>query len=418
MKKDEKGQSALGPYRVLDLTNESGIFCTKVLAALGADVIKIEPPGGDPSRRIGPFYHDDPDPEKSLHWFTYNLNKRSITLNIQSVSGQELFKRLVATADFVVECFRPGYLDGLGLGYSELSSINSRIILTSITPFGSAGPYSQFKGSNLICSAASGFMYLCGDEDRPPVQITTPVADILTGLESAAATMVAHWYRQRSGKGQHVDVSAQESMMSEWLPLPMLWKTRRIIPHRSREGTVIPIAEIARSAPFFKCKDGDVFCSPTSPRGRHLLREWLASEGMAGDLFDKKWDSFFLERAPVSSEQASYIRELFQAFAIKHTKEELMFQAQERGIEVTIVSSVRDVMEDPHLRQRGYFVKVEHPELNDTIVYTGAPFKSNEMSWEYWRRAPFIGEHNREIYMEELGISQQELAILKEGGVI
>ena len=124
MKKIAKEHLALGPYRVLDLTDESGAFCTKILAALGADVIKIEPPGGDPTRSIGPFYHDDPNPEKSLHWFTYNLNKRSITLNIECVTGQKLFKRLAKTADFVVECFRPGYLSSLGLGYSDLSDIN------------------------------------------------------------------------------------------------------------------------------------------------------------------------------------------------------------------------------------------------------------------------------------------------------
>ena len=420
MAKAREGQSVLGPYRVLDLTNEMGVFCTKVLAALGADVIKIEPPGGDATRRIGPFYHDEPDPEKSLHWFTYNLNKRSVTLNIECTTGQELFKRLVKTADFVVECFDPGHLDKLGLGYAELSSINPRIILTSITPWGQTGPYSQYKGSNLISSAASGYMYLCGDEDRPPVQITTPVADIETALVAASATMVAHWYRQRTGKGQHIDISGQEGINVARLPSPMFWKAFGAMPIRSSSGTISPKPgeQVHRRPMFFECKDGLAFCWLTVARGRRALREWLASEGMAEDLFDEKWEPFFLENTPTTPEQEDYIGGLFRAFAMKHTVGEIVFKAQEMGIEAVPVTDVRDLMEDPHLKERDYFIKIEHPELNDTIVYGGAPFKSSEMSWSYWRRAPFIGEHNQEIYDEELGISQQELGILKQGGVI
>ncbi|MFC1965484.1 CaiB/BaiF CoA transferase family protein [Chloroflexota bacterium] len=421
MKKAEAKPSALGQYRVLDMTDEGGVFCTKVFAALGADVIKIEPPGGDPTRRIGPFYHDDPDPEKSLHWFTYNLNKRSITLNIQSVTGRELFKRLVKTVDFVVECFRPGYLDSLGLGYSELSTINPKLILTSITPYGSTGPYSQFKGSNLITSAASGYLSLCGDSDRAPVQITTPVADIQTGLEAAAATLVAHWYRQRTGKGQHVDVSAQESYMVHISTSGLPWKSKRTFLSRGRDGAHMPGKP--RQLTTFECKDGNVVCGTTIGAkfkfsGRQPFREWLASEDMAGDLLDKKWDPVFMEGIPISTEQRAHIDKVFQAFAIKHTKQELMLEAQRRNIQLAVVQTVRDVMKDPHLKEREYLVKVQHPELNDSITYAGAPFKSKEMSWEYRRRAPFIGEHNQEIYGEELGLSQQELAILKEGGVI
>ena len=412
----DKKRAPLATCRVLDLTDEDGVFCTKILAALGADVIRIEPPGGDPTRRIGPFYHDDPDPEKSLHWFVYNLNKRSITLNIQCTTGRELFKRLVKTADFMVECFRPGYLDGLGLGYAELSAINPRLILTSITPWGQTGPRSQFKGSNLITSAASGFMYLCGDADRAPVQISTPVASVETGLQAAAATMIVHWHRHRTGKGQHIDVSAQESLMAQTLPHTMLWKTKQIIPSRSTAGVTFP--QFPGGAALFECQDGVVISTTTFGPGRLPLREWLASEGMAGDLLDKKWDPVFVEGRPVSREQRAHIDEIFQAFTRKHTMEELMFQAQKRKVQVAKVSSVREVREDAHLKQREYFVKVEHPELNDSIVYAGAPFKSEGMSWQYWRRAPFIGEHNREIYVDEMGLSEPELCALKEGGAI
>lgn len=131
----------LSPYRVLDLTDEKGFLCGRILADLGADVIKIESPGGDPSRNTAPFYHDIPHPEKSLFWFAYNANKRGITLNLDTHQGKDIFRRLVKRADFVLESFPPGYMGGLGLGYSSLKKINSRLIFTSITPFGQDGPY-------------------------------------------------------------------------------------------------------------------------------------------------------------------------------------------------------------------------------------------------------------------------------------
>ena len=140
-----KEEAFLAPYRVLDLTDERGLFCGKILGDLGADVIKIEKPGGDPVRNIGPFYHDIPDPEKSLFWFAFNTNKRGITLNLEAHDGREIFKRLVKSSDFVIESFEPGYLAGLGLAYSALREINSRLIMVSITPFGQTGPYAHYK---------------------------------------------------------------------------------------------------------------------------------------------------------------------------------------------------------------------------------------------------------------------------------
>ena len=406
----------LEKHRVLDLTDESGDYCSKILAALGADVIRIEPPGGHPTRRIGPFCHDEPDPEKSLHWFTYNLNKKSITLNIECATGRGLFKQLVKTADFLVECFRPGYLDSLGLGCSQLSAINPRLIHTSITPYGSTGPYSQFKGTHLTISAASGMLYICGDEDRPPVQVTTPIAYLQAGLEAAAATMVADWHREQTGNGQHVDVSSQECLMHQAESTSFPWKSHGLIAHRSIVGITIP-GRI--NVPMvFKCKDGYVLCGTTRERGRRAIREWLDCEGLAGDLFDQKWDPVFVDGIPVTVEQKAYIDGLFQSFALNHTIDELMWEGQKRDVQLTRVNDVRDVVENPHSRERGYFVEVEHPELGDTIAYGGAPFKSEEMSWGYWRRAPFIGEHNHEIYVDEMGLSQQELATLKEGGAI
>lgn len=411
----DKQHPPLAQYRVLDLTDESGVFCTKLLSALGADVIRVEPPGGHPTRRIGPFYHDEANPEKSLHWFNYNLNKRSITLNIECATGQELFKRLVKKADFLVECFKPGYLDRLGLGYDALSTINPRIIHTSVTPFGSTGPRSQFKGSNLIASAASGFADQCGDADRAPVEITTPVAYVETGLHASAATMIAHWHRRRTGKGQHVDVSAQESLMAQLLPNFLLWRSHGRIPSRTPWGVTVPGRP--RTNSVFECKDGLVVSGTTIDVGRQPLREWLVKEGLAGELMNKEWDPVFLEGRSVTREQRDYIDARVQELARRYTAEEFMRQGQARKIQVGKIQTVRDVMESPHLNEE-YFVKIEHPELGDTITYAGTPFKSDEMSLQFRRRAPFIGEHNQEIYGGELGLTPQQMAILREGGVV
>src|SRR4030042_742233 len=165
-----KKNTLLSPYRALDLTDEKGFLCGKILADMGADVIKIERPGGDPARRIGPFYHDDPDSEKSLYWFAYNTNKRGITLNIETADGQEIFKKLVKTVDFVIESSKPGYMSSLGLGYSDLEKINPKVIMVSITPFGQSGPYVEqdYKVDDMIVWAFSGFMFPNGDPDRPP----------------------------------------------------------------------------------------------------------------------------------------------------------------------------------------------------------------------------------------------------------
>ncbi|HEX7475461.1 MAG TPA: CoA transferase, partial [Dehalococcoidales bacterium] len=205
----EERKCLLNSPRVLDLTDKNGFLCGKILADLGADVIKIEKPGGDQDRSMGPFYHHCLDPEKSLHWFAYNANKRGITLKIDSKDGQQILKRLASKADFIVESFAPGYLDELGLGYSDLCTINPRIVFTSITPFGQTGPYKDFKASDLEVMAMSGLMYITGRPDEAPLRISFPQSFLLAAAHAAAASMVAYFHRESTGCGQHVDVSAQ-----------------------------------------------------------------------------------------------------------------------------------------------------------------------------------------------------------------
>ena len=189
-------ETLLGDIRVLDLADEKGVYCTKLLADLGADTIRIEEPGGDPMRRIGPFFHDEPDHEKSLYWFQFNTSKRGITLNLETADGREILKRLVKTADVVVETFPPGYLDEMGLGYSVLSELNPGVVLTSITPFGQSGPYRDFQSSDLIAQAMGGLMYLAGFPEDAPHKLHGSQAYHSASVQAAVGTMMALYARE------------------------------------------------------------------------------------------------------------------------------------------------------------------------------------------------------------------------------
>ena len=203
----------LEPYRVLDLTEGGVQICGRILADLGADVIKVEPPDGSPTRNTGPFYRGQMDKEKSLFWFAYNANKRSITLNINNTDGQDMFRRLVEGADLVLESFTPGYLDRLGLGYAVLSKLNPAIIMTSITAFGQNGPKASYKSCDLTSWASGGILYVTGDPDRPPCWVSFPQASLFAGAHAAAASLLALFHRRTLGEGQQIDVSTQECVI-------------------------------------------------------------------------------------------------------------------------------------------------------------------------------------------------------------
>jgi len=242
----------LHPYRVLDLTDEKGLFCGKLFGDLGADVIKIERPGGDPGRNIGPFYHDEVDPEKSLFWWAFNNNKRGICLDIETADGQDAFKRLAQGADFLIESFAPGYLDKLGLGYPALERINPGLIMVSITPFGQTGPYKDYKATDIVAWAMGGQMYPWGDTDRPPIRISHhSQAYLHAASEAAVGALLALWHRQSTGKGQHVDVSIQESVVRVTYAATASWDMLRVNQQRGSQSR--GNAQVTRMWP---CKDG------------------------------------------------------------------------------------------------------------------------------------------------------------------
>ena len=429
MREHRETETALGPFRVLDLTDDKGFYCGKVLGDLGADVIKIEPPGGDPARNIGPFYKDIPDPEKSLYWWAYNTSKKGITLNIEATDGQEIFKRLVKSADVVLESFAPGYMDKLGLGYSALSEINPGLVMTSITPFGQTGPYRDWKGPDIVGCCLGGQAYVTGDVDRPPCRISFPQAYLHAGIHAAGGTLAALRYRGLSGEGQYVDVSMQEAFVWALQGPVQYWDLLRHNMVRtgiSRSYYIGPRYPIRMMRFGYSCKDGHVAFQVAGGLlagvSMPAMVGWMAEEGMLGafePMKDWGYDEWLM-RDPISMSREDVDAEedtLARFFATK-TRAELYEQALKRRIILYPSNTTEDLAGNIQLKEREFYVEVEHPELGETVTYVGAPYKMTETCWRVSRRAPLIGEHNQEIYGKELGFSKEEMRLLREASVI
>ena len=410
---------SLADYKALDLTDEKGFLCGALLGGLGTDVIKIERPGGDPSRSIGPFYHDIPSPEKSLYFFAYNTNKRGITLNIETNDGRAIFRRLAATADFIIESYPPGYLDRSGLGYSALEKINPALIFVSITPYGNDGPFKDFKAPDIVTWAMGGPMHRQGDADRAPVRVSHHFQSFLNaGAQAAVGALVALHHRTVTGEGQQVVVSIQEAVART--TIAATWDQNRICYHRGGLRN-LPSGEIVRSTIVWPCKDGEVvwFFSGGERAGeRNLpLIQWMDEEGFADD-FIKGIDWEALDLTRITQEFLDRIYEPTMRFFMSHTKAELYEGASERRLFIYPVSNAADVMASPQLANREFWKELEHPELGTSITYPGAFTRATEMPPRLTRRAPLIGEHNGEIYEGELGFTKEELDMMKQEGTI
>jgi benzylsuccinate CoA-transferase BbsE subunit len=414
----KKGKGALGPYRALDLTDEKGLLCGKLLATLGTEVIKVEPLGGDLARNNPPFYHDIPDPEKSLYYWANNTNKKSITLDIKTLDGQKVFKDLVKISDFVLESFKPGYMASIGLGYEDLRRINPRIVMTSISPLGQKGPYAHFKGSDLMCTAMSGFMYLTGDEDRAPLRISVPQAYSMGATEGAAASLIAHYYRQRTGMGQHADVSIRDAMVKTTINSVHWWDHYGKL--LKRRGSFWGIRGSAIKV-FWPLADGWVSFTLTGAkfgaRTNHQLIEWADTVGMADDIM-KNVDWINLDMETADRGLIKHLEDGIGEFFKTRKKEEIIPQALTRRIMMAPVNTIADIAADPHLEDREFWEEVEHPELNTTIKYPGAFIKASASPCVQTIRAPLIGEHNTEVYLEKLAMTREQLVALKAAHVI
>jgi crotonobetainyl-CoA:carnitine CoA-transferase CaiB-like acyl-CoA transferase len=410
--------SILSPYRVLDLTTERGLLCGQMLADLGADVIKVEPPGGSSARNIGPFYKDVPHPDRSLYWWAYNRNKRAITLDLERDAGRDLLLRLVERADFVIESHNPGHFPQHNLGFADLAKINPALIYVSITPFGQDGPKANYADSDLIIMAAGGPLILAGDADRPPVRLSIPQAS----ADAAVAALAAHHERVRSGLGQHIDVAAVQSVamatQSYILSAPLASTEMSRISGGVKLGPIeFPLV--------WPTRDG--YVAMTFLFGSALgvfttkLMQFICEQGFCDEATrDKDWiaygEQLFSGAEPLS--EFDRVKEVVRNFTRSRTKAELLQLAVERGFLITPVTTIEEVVESPQFASRDYFQHVAHPELGESFRYPGPFAKFSASPVEYRRRPPTVGEHNSEIYRDELGLSEREIAELTRAGII
>jgi crotonobetainyl-CoA:carnitine CoA-transferase CaiB-like acyl-CoA transferase len=418
-----EGQPLPGPLaglRILELADETGQFCGKLLGDLGADVVKIEPPGGERNRHVGPFLDDIPHPERSLSFWYYNTSKRGITLNLETADGRRLFRRLAATSDVILETCRPGFLASLGLDYDSLSLQNPRVIMCSLTPFGQTGPWRDYLSSDLLHMAAGGEMASSGYDqadapNAPPIAPGGGNAWHMGGHFAYMAIMAALVYRTVAGQGQYIDTSIHEAcaLTTEAAIANYIYRGEVVRRQTGRHHAAGPTPRTQ-----FRAKDGTYVCALVggrlNPKYIGELADLLDSYGMAGDLRDPKYK----DPAVIAANTPHIIDDLVANFIASLPAEEVYHAAQDRGFTWGVVRAPEALLDDAHLHDRGFWKEVEHPELGRSFVYPGEAAIYNGSPWRISRRAPLIGEHNIEIFGDELGLSSGELSILAENRVI
>src|SRR5207302_2467819 len=403
----------LQPYRILDLTGPLGFSCGKILADLGADVIKIEPPGGDPARRLPPLLGGGCEPPLSLCWLAFNANKRGITLNLFSRHGRDAFLRLEEKADFVIESFSPGTIGDLQLSYDRLRGRNPGLILVSITPFGQHGPYRSFKSSDLEIMALGGAMSLAGEADSEPMRVTEPQAPMWVGAEAAMGALTALVYRSASGRGQHVDVSAQVAVMAALAHAPTFWDLHGINPERAGVYVTGRSLTGSRMRVFWRCRDGWInFILYGGAAGRHSneqLVAWMTEHGAAPVGLQRiDWGTFDITNA--TQQEVDAIETPIGQFFATLTKQRFFGGVVQREILGYPVFTPQEISADPHLQARGFWQDVADPSSVNSLRYPGAVPLINGARPPVRRPAPLIGQHNREILVDELGLSMSELS--------
>ena len=409
---------ALDGLRVLEVADEAAEHCGKLMADLGADVIKVEPHGGSPTREVGPFYRDIPDPNRSLYFWHYNTSKRSVTLDLETPDGRGLFQALARNADIILESNAPGVMPARGLGYEELRKVNPRLIYCSVTPFGQDGPWSTFKASELTLMASGGQMGVCGyeaidDPDETPIAPGGGNAWHLGTHYACIAILLALRARERLGVGQYIDLSTHEAIalctegsFPDWVGYGQN-KKRQTGRHANLRGS----GQIQ-----FRCKDGRyVNCMMPRISTEDWLRvvEWFEREGQAEDFTDDK----YLDPAVLQGEMR-HVMQVVGRFCAAHTAEEVYHGAQSLKLPWGVVWAPSDLLDEPHHHDRGFFVQVEHPELGERFTYPGAPYIFQKTPWRIRRRAPLLGEDNLAIYHQELGLPIDRLNALAELRVI
>ena len=424
----------LSGVKVVDLTHYfSGPYCTKLLATLGAEVVKVERPGaGDPMRLVGPFARPSQTLPNAQHpesgaairgetgaWFLYlNTSKKSLALDLKSQPGREILLQLVKTADILVENFSPGVMDRLGLGYTQLQRVNPALVMASISNYGLTGPYRDWKATELNLYAVGGLMNITGEPEREPLKEGAPLAQLGAGQNAFAAAMTALLYAEDSGQGQHIDISIAEYATN------ILENALMQFSYSGVEYSRVGNRGYGRAAwGIYPCQDGYVGIVAGPDQRWPRVAEIMEREELSDPRFASRQGRLI---------HADEVDALMLPWLLEHDKVDIFKAGQEEGLGFAFVATMQDILEMEQLQDRDYFVPLDHP-VAGKFKYPGPPISphlaahpSNSTdgwpgggkysAWVY-RRAPLLGEHNGEV-LGDLGYTQSEIDELKTGSVL
>ena len=388
-------QTALGAFRILDLTQGLGQYSTRLLADLGADVVRIEPPDGGMARKATPFAMDRPGPNRSLAFLHLNANKQSVVLDLEDEGDRTRLLHLASGADALVEDFPPGHLEGLGLGYARMRDANPAIVFTSVTPFGQTGPHAKMRGSDLIAQAMSDWLWNVGDEGDHPCAAPGDPSVHIGGAHGALGTLLALYARRRSGRGQHVDVSVQEAMTASASSFPIgRFSAATQIMRRMGSDTN------AAGVNCYPCSDGYAQMNIHFAQLWQKLVEWIDHPVLK----DPYWLSI-----EARSESAEVAEEIIKEFTASMTTEEFVSGGRSRGLPVAPVNTFSDVRRSPVLLGRNWFKDVVHQELGE-INMPGFPWTMSATPPQYFRSGPLLGEHTEDVLQADGAESPRTLS--------
>ncbi|MGB9699517.1 MAG: CaiB/BaiF CoA transferase family protein [Thermodesulfobacteriota bacterium] len=402
-------KKALEGIKVLDLTQiYAGPYCSMLFADMGAEVIKIEPPWGEIIRDNPPLVKQGEggphDRSRSGYFLTLNRNKFGITLNLKHPRAVEIFKELVKIGDVVIENYAPGVMKRLGIDYPVLREVNPRIIMCSISGFGQWGPYSERMSFDIIAQAMSGMISVTGHPDSPPTKVGTSLGDVTASLHAAFAIMAALWYRERTGEGQYIDVSMQECTVAILEGAIPRWTIGKelLTPIGSMNPHECPMAA-------FRCKDGYIIIATVGDEHWQRFCRALNRPDWAADPQYKtkrqRWEKKYI------------LQEEIEKITTQYTVQEVGEMLDRERVANSPILNIQQVVDDPHLNARGYFVEVDHPIIGRAKI-PGIPFKLSKTPGTVSRPSPLVGEHNELILKKYLGISPEEVKRLKEEGVL
>ncbi|HJM74870.1 MAG TPA: CoA transferase [Dehalococcoidia bacterium] len=370
-------------------------YCTQIMAVLGAEVVKVEPPGGDHTRRLGPFPNDLPDPERSGLFLHLNHNKRSITLDLDTATGQDLFRSIVRGVGIVVEDFAPGHLDERGLGYEALSQDHESLVMTSVTPFGQSGPYRDYRATELTLFALGGLANLVGSISREPLKFGGSPALHAAGVSAFSATLMALYLAEEAGVGQHVDVSVMEGLAASHFQDLAEYDYHGLVRRRGELRTPIP------------CQDGFVSFAYQAQQYADFRRLILGDGAPEEDI-----DAATIEQRRREGELDTEIL----VWSYDKTKEQAYRLAQEAHVPAAYLADMSDVVASPQYAAREYFVEIDHPKAG-ALRYPGLPAKLTDVDWEY-ASAPLLGQHTNEILKQFTDLTDDEIAEVTAAGVL